>query len=271
MTEAATSSGYDAGDALIRIDRIEGVAVITLHRPEVFNALNKRLLDDLDDAISAIGSDPSVSGAIITGSGDRAFAAGADIAEMANATAMDASHASTRGQQIFGRIEELGKPIIAAVNGLALGGGCELALACTLRLAVPSAQFGQPEVKLGLIPGYGGTQRLPRTVGYAMAAQMILTGEPVGAEQALRIGLVNEIVPAEQIVERAQHLIKVISRNAPVAVRLALKAMKPHASADFAIGLGLESAMFGLCAQTADKREGTSAFLEKRIPIFSGK
>jgi len=265
------SDRRDSNDAPVLVQRRNGAAILTLNRPKVLNALNRALLDHLDRALEDVGSDPSVIGVIITGSGDRAFAAGADIAEMTNATGLEARASSAHGQQIFGRIETLGKPVIAVVNGFAFGGGCELALACTLRLATPSAKFGQPEVKLGLVPGYGGTQRLPRIIGRGMAAQMILTGEPIDAEQAFRIGLVNELVAADLIIERAEQLIRTIGRNAPVAVRFALESMRAHAGADLSAGLNIENAMFGLCAQADDKREGTSAFLEKREAHFVGK
>lgn len=258
-------------DALVTIDRRGDVAILSLNRPKVLNALNRALLDELDHALDTVASDSAIAGIVITGSGDRAFAAGADIAEMADATGTTARASSMRGQHIFARVETLGKPVVAAVNGFALGGGCELALACTLRLATPSAKFGQPEVKLGLIPGYGGTQRLAATVGAAVAAQMILTGEPIDAQQALRVGLVSELVESDQIIGRAEQIIRAIGRNAPVAVRLAMEAMRARTGGDSSSGFGIESAMFGLCAQTDDKREGTTAFLEKREPHFVGK
>ncbi len=258
-------------EASVLVERRGGVAILTLNRPKVLNALNRMVLDELDAALADVHSDSAVIGIVITGGGDRAFAAGADIAEMANATAIEAREASARGQRIFGRIERLGKPVIAAVNGLALGGGCELALACHIRVGTPTAQFGQPEVKLGLIPGYGGTQRLPRIIGTSAATRMILTGEPIDAEQAFRLGLISEIVSAEQIVGWAERLIQTIGRTAPVARRLALEVLTADAPGETSPGLDLECTMFGLCAQTEDKREGTSAFIEKRHPHFVGQ
>lgn len=265
------TSDHDEREAPVLVERRGGVAVLTLNRPKVLNALNSGLLDSLDAALADLHSDGSVIGVVITGAGDRAFAAGADISEMANSTALEARAASARGQRLFGRIEKLGKPVIAAVNGLAFGGGCELALACHIRLAAPTAKFGQPEVMLGLVPGYGGTQRLPRIVGSSAATQLILGGAPIDAEQALRLGLISEIVCGEALVARAEELLQTIGRNAPVAVRLALDLLTGDAPGESSLGLELESTMFGLCAQTQDKREGTAAFLEKRAPHFVGR
>ena len=229
------------------------IAYVTLNRPKVLNALNTPTWSDLAAAFREARDDREVRGVILTGAGERAFIAGADIGELANLGAFDAQASSRFGQGVLDLIENLGKPVIAAINGFALGGGCETALACTLRLAAPSAKFGQPEVKLGLPPGGGGTQRLPRLVGKGHALQLILTGETIDAEEALRIGLVNEIVPAAGLIARAEAILAQIAGNGPIAVKLAL-----------------EAAYFGVCAATQDKREGTSAFLEKRTPQFHG-
>jgi enoyl-CoA hydratase/carnithine racemase len=258
-------------DRSVLLERRNCVAVATLNRPKVFNALNAAMLAELAAILSELGEDPTVAGLVVTGAGERAFAAGADIAEMGGYSGVQAQAASAFGQTVFSELGKLGKPVIAAVNGFAFGGGCELALACTLRLASPNAQFGQPEVRLGLLPGYGGTQRLTRTVGAGMAAQMILTGAPIDAEQALRIGLVNEIVPADGLIGRAAGLVEEMASNGPLAVRYALEALSAASDAGLQTGLSLENALFGLCAQTDDKREGTTAFLEKRAPAFTGR
>ena len=213
----------------------------------------------------------AVRGVILTGAGDKAFIAGADISELAHATALEAEESSRFGQKVLDLIENLGKPVIAAVNGFALGGGCETAMACTIRIAVESAKFGQPEVKLGLLPGGGGTQRLPRLVGKGRALQLILSGGMISAQEAYRIGLVNEIVPAANLIARAEEILKQIASNAPVAVRLSLEAVNKGMDTSQSEGFALEASYFGLCAATEDKKEGTSAFLEKRAPQFHGR
>jgi enoyl-CoA hydratase len=203
--------------------------------------------------------------------GDKAFVAGADISELAHASAIDAERSSSSGQEVLNLIENLGKPVIAAINGFALGGGCETAMACTIRIAVEHAKFGQPEVKLGLLPGGGGTQRLPRLVGKGRALQLILSGEIISAQEAWRIGLVNEVVPASGLIARAEAILKTIASNAPIAVKLSLEAVNKGLDTSQSEGFALEASYFGLCAGTEDKKEGTSAFLEKRAPKFLGR
>jgi len=249
-----------------------GIACVTINRPKALNALNRGTLEELRSAMEYARDDDTVHGVIVTGAGEKAFAAGADIAEIASLSALEAQALTLAGQRTFDLIENLGKPVIAAVNGYALGGGCELAMACTMRLAVKSAIFGQPEVKLGVIPGYGGTQRLPRLVGKGRALQLILAADIADAAEALRIGLVNEVVAdTSQLLGRAEALLNRIAENAPVAVRLALQAVNHGLQMPLAEGLALESSLFALCASTQDKQEGSAAFLEKRRPKFSGR
>src|SRR5467141_3928784 len=246
------------------------IAYLTLNRPRVLNALNTKTWEDLRTAFEAARDDEEVRGVILTGAGDKAFIAGADISELAQLTAVGGEEASSFGQAVLNLIENLGKPVIAAVNGFALGGGCETAMACTLRIAAEHAKFGQPEVALGIIPGGGGTQRLPRLVGKGRALQLILSGATIGAQEAYRIGLVNEIVPAANLIARAEAILAQIAANAPIAVQLALEAVNKGPETSQSEGCALEAAYFGVCAATADKREGTSAFLEKRVPQFHG-
>ena len=246
-------------------------AYVTLNRPKVLNALNTPTWADLRTAFEDARDDAAVRGVILTGAGDKAFIAGADIGELAHATAIDAERSSRFGQQVLELIENLGKPVIAAVNGFALGGGCETAMACTIRIAVEHAKFGQPEVKLGLLPGGGGTQRLPRLVGKGRALQLILTGETISAQEAYRIGLVNEVVPAASLIARAETILKQISANAPIAVKFSLDAANKGMEISQTEGFALEASYFGICATTEDKKEGTSAFLEKRAPQFHGR
>jgi enoyl-CoA hydratase len=212
-----------------------------------------------------------VRGVILTGAGDKAFIAGADISELASVTAVEAEESSSYGQEVLNLIENLGKPVIAAVNGFALGGGSETAMACTIRVASESAKFGQPEVKLGLIPGGGGTQRMPRLIGKGRALQLILSGETISAQEAYRIGLVNEVVPAADLIARAEAILKQIFVNAPLAVKFSLEAVNKGLETSVAEGLSLEASLFGLCAGTEDKKEGTQAFLQKRAPQFQGR
>src|SRR5882724_9296818 len=247
------------------------IAYITLNRPKVLNALNKRTWEDLKAAFEDAQDDAAVRGVILTGAGDKAFIAGADISELAQVTAVEAEESSAFGQEVLNLVENLGKPVIAAVNGFALGGGCETAMACTIRIAVEHAKFGQPEVKLGLLPGGGGTQRLPRLVGKGRALQLILTGETISAQEAYRIGLVNEVVPAAGLVDRAETILKQIMANAPIAVKFSLEAANRGMDTSQAEGFALEASYFGICAATEDKKEGTSAFLEKRAPQFHGR
>jgi len=248
-----------------------GIAYVTINRPKVLNALNAATWSDLRTAFEDARDDASVHGAILTGAGDKAFIAGADIGGLARVSAVEAELSSRFGQEVLDLIENLGKPVIAAINGFALGGGCETAMACTLRIAVEHAKFGQPEVKLGLLPGGGGTQRLPRLIGKGRALQLILTGGMIGAQEAWRIGLVNEVVPPADLIPRAEAVLKEISANGPVAVRYALEAVNKGSETSLAQGLVLEAAYFGLCAATEDKTEGTKAFLEKRTPQFHGR
>jgi enoyl-CoA hydratase/carnithine racemase len=247
------------------------IAYVTVNRPKVLNALNTPTWKDLRTAFEDAQNDAAVRGVILTGAGNKAFIAGADIGELAHATAIDAERSSRFGQEVLDLIENLGKPVVAAVNGFALGGGCETAMACTIRIAVDSAKFGQPEVTLGLLPGGGGTQRLPRLVGKGRALQLILSGEMISAQEAYRIGLVNEIVPATDLIGRAEAILKKIGSNAPLAVKFSLDAVNKGLETSQGEGLLLEASYFGLCAGTEDKKEGTSAFLEKRAPQFHGR
>ena len=247
------------------------IAYVTVNRPKVLNALNTRTWADLRAAFEQAREDPTVRGVILTGAGDKAFIAGADISELAHLTAVEAQHSSRFGQEVLDLVENLGKPVIGAINGFALGGGCETAMACTIRLASEKARFGQPEVALGLLPGGGGTQRLPRLVGKGRALQLILSGETISAQEAYRIGLVNEVVPAEQLISRAEAILQKIFANAPLAVEYSLEAVNKGLDTTQAEGLALEASFFGLCAGTEDKKEGTAAFLAKRAPQFQGR
>jgi enoyl-CoA hydratase/carnithine racemase len=246
------------------------IAYVTLNRPKVLNALNTPTWADLRTAFEDARDDAAVRGVILTGAGDKAFIAGADIGELAHATAIDAERSSRFGQGVLDLIENLGKPVVAAINGFALGGGCETAMACTIRIAVEHAKFGQPEVKLGLLPGGGGTQRLPRLVGKGRALHLILSGGMISAQEAYRIGLVNEVVPAADLIARAEAILKEIAANAPIAVKYSLEAVNKGMDTSQSEGFALEASYFGLCAGTEDKKEGTSAFLEKRAPQFHG-
>ena len=252
-------------------EKKNAIAYVTLNRPKVLNALNQATWDDLRTAFEDARDDAAVRGVILTGAGDKAFIAGADISELAQVTAVEAQESSSFGHAVLDLIENLGKPVIAAVNGFALGGGCETAMACTIRVASENARFGQPEVKLGLIPGGGGTQRLPRLVGKGRALQLILSGETISAQEAYRIGLVNEVVPAAELITRAEAILKQIFSNAPLAVKFSLEAVNKGMETSQAEGLSLEASLFGLCAGTEDKKEGTSAFLAKRAPQFQGR
>jgi enoyl-CoA hydratase/carnithine racemase len=252
-------------------EKMKGIAYVTLNRPKVLNALNTPTWADLRVAFEDARDDEAVRGVILTGAGDKAFIAGADVSELAHVTALQAEQSSRFGQEVLDLIENLGKPVVAAINGFALGGGCETAMACTIRIAVENAKFGQPEVKLGLVPGGGGTQRLPRIVGKGRALQLILSGEMITAQEAYRIGLVNEVVPTADLINRAETILKQIASNAPLAIKFALGAANKGMEMSQSEGLLLEASYFGLCAATEDKQEGTSAFLEKRIPQFHGR
>ena len=247
------------------------IAYVALNRPRVLNALNRRTWEDLQTAFEDARKDSAIRGVILTGAGDKAFIAGADIGELSRVTAVEAEESSTFGQGVLNLIENLGKPVVAAINGFALGGGCETAMACTIRVATENAKFGQPEVKLGVLPGGGGTQRLPRLVGKGRALQLILSGEMISAQEAYRIGLVNEVVPAADLITRAEAILKQIFANAPIAIRYSLEAVNKGLETSQAEGLALEASFFGLCAATQDKQEGTQAFLQKRAPEFQGR
>lgn len=265
------STATETTFANILYEKKGAIAYVTLNRPKVMNALSHATWQDLEAAFEAARDDDAVRGVILTGAGDKAFIAGADISELAHVTAVEAEQSSGYGQKVLNLIENLGKPVVAAINGFALGGGCETAMACTVRVAVETAKFGQPEVKLGVLPGGGGTQRLPRLVGKGRALQLILTGEMIGAQEAYRIGLVNEVVATAELIPRAEAILKQIFANAPLAVKYSLEAVNNGLETSLAEGLALEASYFGLCAGTDDKKEGTSAFLEKRKPQFQGR
>ena len=246
------------------------IAVITINRPDKLNALNVTVIDELDKCLQVLKDDNSIKVVIITGAGEKAFVAGADIKQFTQLTPESAVTFAQRGQAVFNAIENLGKPVIAAVNGFALGGGCELALACHVRIASSRAKFGQPEVKLGVIPGYGGTQRLPRIVGEGIATELILTGGMVDAERAERIGLVSSVSEPDNLIGSAIDLAETIAANAPVALKLSLESIQ-NAFDGSKDGMGLEAALFGESFATEDVKEGVSAFLERRSPSFVGK
>ena len=270
-TAPNSQPGAVLAHANVLYDKRGAIAYVTVNRPKVLNALNTPTWTDLHSAFEDAKTDASVHGVILTGAGDKAFIAGADISELAHVDAYNAEESSRFGQGVLDLIENLGKPVIAAINGFALGGGCETAMACTIRIAAEHAKFGQPEVKLGLLPGGGGTQRLPRLVGKGRALQLILTGETISAQDAHRSGLVNEIVPAASLIDRAETIMKQILANAPIAVKFSLEAANKGLETSQSEGLALEASYFGICAATEDKKEGTSAFLEKRAPKFRGQ
>lgn len=248
----------------------ERVATLTVNRPDKLNALNDATIRELGAAIDQLVADDAVGGIILTGAG-RAFIAGADISELSGQSPLEAKARSAAGQSIFGRFESSPKPVIAAVNGFALGGGCELAMACHLRIASDTARFGQPEVKLGLAPGYGGTQRLPRLVGKGRALQLLLTGEMIDAAEAYRIGLVNRVVPAAELLPTTHTMMAAILANGPLALAHCIEAVNYGSDSSLSDGLNLESNHFGLLSGTVDMTEGTAAFLQKRAPTFTGR
>lgn len=252
-------------------EKKNSIAYVTVNRPKVLNALNMATMEELRMVFHEIKNDPGVRVVILTGSGEKAFIAGADIAELAKHDSVSGKEYTHRGQSVLNLIENLGKPVIACINGFALGGGCELALACTLRLASEGAKIGQPEVKLGILPGYGGTQRLPRLVGKGIALQLLLTGEMITAQEAYRIGLVNEVTPAADLIPRAEAIAQKIIANAPLAVQYAMEATNRGMETTLAEGLYLEAVLFGVACSSEDKKEGTAAFLEKRTPQFRGR
>ncbi|MCS3799887.1 enoyl-CoA hydratase/isomerase family protein [Niastella sp. OAS944] len=247
-----------------------GILLITINRPDKLNALNKTVLDELNTIIDEVYSNNSIKSAIITGAGAKAFVAGADISEFQGLKHSEGMHLAQKGQNIFRKIEDSPKPIIAAVNGFALGGGCELAMACHFRIASDNAKFGQPEVNLGLIPGYGGTQRLTQLIGKGRAIELLITGNMLNAATALQYGLVNYVVPQEELLTKARTILEVVNTKAPLAVGRCIKAANAvfDQSQD---GFIEEVKLFGECFATQDMVEGTTAFLEKRMPVFKGK
>ena len=256
---------------LLDIERDDAVAIVTLARPKALNVLNRQLLAELSAAIAQLGAEDDVRALVVTGSGERAFAAGADITEFAALDAEQTRRFAEAGQALFRAIETLGKPSIAAVQGFALGGGCELAMACTLRIAAETAQFGQPEVDLGTLPGFGGTQRLVRLVGRGRALGLMLTGQRITAAEAERIGLVNRVVPAADLRREAVALAHLLAAKPPLAIRYILKAVTEGADLTLEAAQALEASLFGLSAATADMKEGTAAFLAKRKATFTGR
>jgi enoyl-CoA hydratase len=252
-------------------DVTDGIARVTINRPDKLNALNATVISELAQAVTQIETDDSIRGVLLTGAGPKAFVAGADISELASQGPVDGKARAQQGQLVFRRLERCGKPVVAAVNGFALGGGCELAMACHLRVASEGARFGQPEVKLGLGPGYGGTVRLPRLVGKGRALELLLTGEMIDAAEAWRIGLVNRVVPADRLMAEAEELLRKILDNGPLAVRFVIEAVDAGLELSVDDGLLLEANHFGLLSATADMREGTAAFLAKRKAAFSGR
>ena len=255
----------------ILYDKKDGIATITFNRPKVLNALNRRTVEELQSALLDARDDSSVRVVILTGAGEKAFVAGADIGELAQQTPVGGKEFSLFGQSVFHLLETIGKPSICAINGFALGGGCELALACSIRIASKTARLGQPEVKLGILPGYGGSQRLTRLCGKGMAHELCLTGEMIGAEEALRIGLVNHIYEPGELLPAAETMAKKIIANAPLAVKFTMEAIERGVEMPLAEGLFLEATLFGVACATDDMREGTKAFLEKRPATFKGK
>ena len=255
----------------VLFEKKNSIAYVTVNRPKVLNALNMATMEELRAAFHEIKNDAGVRVVILTGAGEKAFIAGADIGELARHDAVSGKEYTHRGQSVLNLIENLGKPVIACINGFALGGGCEIAMACTMRLASETAKLGQPEVKLGIIPGYGGTQRLPRLVGKGVAMQLVLTGEMITAQEAHRIGLVNEVVAPAELIPRAEAIAAKIIANAPLAVQYTMEAVNKGLEMTLAEGLYLEAVLFGAVCSTEDKKEGTTAFLEKRVAQFKGK
>jgi enoyl-CoA hydratase len=262
----ATTMAYTT----LLFDLADGIATITINRPDKLNALNATVISELDDAAGRVAREPDIHAALLTGAGTKAFVAGADIGEIGGQGAEDGQARARTGQRMMRRFERCGKPVLAAVNGFALGGGCELAMACHLRIASESARFGQPEVKLGIGPGYGGTVRLPRLVGRGRALELLLTGAMIDAQEAWRIGLVNRVVPADRLIAESTTLLRAILENGPLAVRACLELVDAGLDLGLEQALDLEAARFGQLSETADMREGTRAFLEKRKPRFTG-
>jgi enoyl-CoA hydratase len=255
----------------ITIESKNKIGYVTINRPKVLNALNMQTMEELRQAFMQVRGDKDVRVVILTGAEEKSFVAGADINELKKNNPVEAKEYTHRGQAVLDLIENLGKPVIACINGFALGGGCELAMACTMRLASDNAKLGQPEVKLGIIPGYGGTQRLPRLVGKGIAAQLLLTGDMISAQEAYRVGLVNEVVAAAELIPRAETIAQAIIKNAPLAIQYCLEAVNHGMEMTQQEGLFLEATLFSVCCATEDKKEGTTAFLEKRAANFQGR
>ncbi len=255
----------------IKLELNEGVSLIAIDRPKSLNALNLETLKEIDQALEEVKENEEVKVVIITGAGEKAFVAGADISEMKDMNPLKAKEFAEFGQKVFRKIELMKKPVIAAVNGYALGGGCELAMACDIRIASHNAKFGQPEVGLGIIPGFGGTQRLPRIVGMSKAKELIYTGDMIDAEEALIIGLVSKVVEQEKLLEEAYNIAKKIMSKGMIAVRLAKEAINIGINADIETGMSYEAKAFAVCFATEDQKEGMAAFLEKRAPKFVDK
>jgi len=255
----------------VKTENRDGILIITIDRPKVLNALNAQTVAEIGQAFAAARDDDAVKAVIVTGGGEKAFVAGADIGELAQMTPITGKATAERGQAVFRAIERFPKPVIAAVNGFALGGGCELALACHIRIASEKAQLGLPEVTLGIIPGYGGTQRMARLLGKGKALELILSGDRINAAEAERIGLVNRVVPPEELMNAAIELAKKIAGRGPLAVRAAIEAVMSGSEMPFDEGQLLEAALFGLLASSEDMKEGMAAFLEKRAANFAGK
>lgn len=255
----------------ILFENQQGIGLLTINRPKVLNALNQETMAELKDVVERIAGDPDIAVVIITGNGDKSFVAGADISQMQHMSALEGRNWGKFSQGVFNRIENLPQPVIAAVNGYALGGGCELAMCCDIRIASEKAKFGQPEVLLGVVPGFAGTQRLPRLVGKGRAKELLFTGDQIDAQEAWRIGLVNKVVPAEQLMDAAREMaLKIMSRG-PVAVRLSKAAVNEGLDTDLETGVAYEAEVFGLCFATTDQKEGMQAFIEKRKAQFTGK
>lgn len=255
----------------VKLEKKNNIAYVTIDRPKVLNALNMATMEELQQVFTELAADRDTRVVILTGGGEKSFVAGADINELARNNPVEAKAYTHRGQAVLDLIENLGKPVIACINGFALGGGCEIAMACSMRLASENAKLGQPEVKLGIIPGYGGTQRLPRLVGTGLAMQILLSGEMISAQEAHRIGLVNEVVPQQRLIPRAEEIAQKIIGNAPLAVQYCMEAVNQGLNMTLEEGLFLEATLFSVCCATEDKKEGTTAFLEKRPANFQGK